>query len=56
LNNYTFIIEISKELDKKDENGNKLNYLELTQKMNDVIEKWVKDDPYQWFFLHKRWG
>ncbi|MDR2007494.1 MAG: lysophospholipid acyltransferase family protein [Alphaproteobacteria bacterium] len=27
----------------------------LTQLMNKKIEEWVRDDPSQWFWLHKRW-
>jgi len=27
----------------------------LTQKINDIIEGWIKDDPRQWFWVHRRW-
>jgi Kdo2-lipid IVA lauroyltransferase/acyltransferase len=27
----------------------------LTQKINYVIEGWVKDNPAQWFWVHRRW-
>jgi len=26
-----------------------------TQKINDIVEEWVKQYPEQWFWLHKRW-
>jgi KDO2-lipid IV(A) lauroyltransferase len=26
-----------------------------TQRLNDVIEGWVREDPSQWLWLHKRW-
>ena len=29
--------------------------LELTKIMNKKIEEWVKDDPSQWFWVHRRW-
>jgi len=29
--------------------------LVLTQKINDIIENWVKDNPSQWFWVHRRW-
>ena len=29
--------------------------LTITQRMNDVMERWIRDDPGQWFWVHKRW-
>ena len=29
--------------------------LALTQKMNEIIEDWIKEDPSQWFWIHRRW-
>ncbi len=26
------------------------------QKINDIVEEWVRKNPKQWFWLHKRWG
>ncbi|QPC92503.1 lipid A biosynthesis lauroyl acyltransferase [Mesorhizobium sp. INR15] len=27
----------------------------LTQLLNDVVERWVREDPGQWMWFHKRW-
>ncbi|RUW51185.1 lipid A biosynthesis lauroyl acyltransferase, partial [Mesorhizobium sp. M8A.F.Ca.ET.021.01.1.1] len=26
-----------------------------TQMLNDVVERWVREDPGQWMWFHKRW-
>ncbi|RVB98256.1 lipid A biosynthesis lauroyl acyltransferase, partial [Mesorhizobium sp. M7A.F.Ca.CA.002.15.2.1] len=26
-----------------------------TQRLNDVVERWVREDPVQWMWFHKRW-
>jgi KDO2-lipid IV(A) lauroyltransferase len=26
------------------------------QLLNDVVERWVREDPGQWMWFHKRWG
>ena len=28
----------------------------LMQRINDVLEKWIRQKPSQWFWVHKRWG
>lgn len=28
----------------------------VTQRINDILEAWVREAPEQWFWLHKRWG
>jgi KDO2-lipid IV(A) lauroyltransferase len=30
--------------------------IEATQKINDILEQWIRDFPEQWFWVHKRWG
>lgn len=29
--------------------------LMITQAMNDLLERWIRQDPGQWFWVHKRW-
>ena len=26
------------------------------QLLNDIVEGWVREDPGQWMWFHKRWG
>ena len=26
------------------------------QKINDITESWIKENPAQWFWVHDRWG
>ncbi len=30
--------------------------IKTTQKINDVIEGWIKENPSQWFWVHDRWN
>ena len=36
----------------KDENA---DAIKTTQKINDIIEGWIKENPSQWFWVHDRW-
>jgi len=27
----------------------------ITQAVNDTLERWIREDPGQWFWVHKRW-
>jgi KDO2-lipid IV(A) lauroyltransferase len=29
--------------------------LALTQQINDVLERWIRDEPQSWLWLHRRW-
>jgi KDO2-lipid IV(A) lauroyltransferase len=29
--------------------------IKTTQKINDIIEGWIKENPAQWFWVHDRW-
>ncbi|MGF7158143.1 KDO2-lipid IV(A) lauroyltransferase [Bartonella heixiaziensis] len=39
-------------LDEKDE----IDIVASTQKLNDIVESWVREYPGQWMWLHRRWG
>lgn len=28
----------------------------VTQKINDILETWIREHPEQWFWVHRRWG
>ena len=30
--------------------------INTTQKINDIIEGWIKENPSQWFWVHDRWN
>ena len=30
--------------------------IKTTQKVNDIIEGWIKENPAQWFWVHDRWN
>lgn len=30
--------------------------IKTTQKINDIIESWIKENPSQWFWVHDRWN
>ncbi|MCH9753820.1 MAG: lysophospholipid acyltransferase family protein [Alphaproteobacteria bacterium] len=40
----------------KDKKNIKDKELELTKIMNKKIEDWIKKDPSQWFWVHRRWS
>lgn len=33
-----------------------LDAIKTMQKINDIIEGWIKENPSQWFWVHDRWG
>jgi len=52
---FKFILDVDTPLiqDKTDDlNQDSLN---LTLKINQKIESWIKDTPQQWFWVHNRW-
>ena len=37
--------------------GNKeADAIKTTQKINNIIEKWIRENPEQWFWVHDRWN
>jgi KDO2-lipid IV(A) lauroyltransferase len=51
-----FRIEIEEKLTlPRDEDG-KVNLAATAQLLNDVVERWVREDPAQWMWFHKRWN
>ncbi len=38
------------------QSGNRTNdVLALTQQINDVLERWIREDPGSWLWMHRRW-
>jgi KDO2-lipid IV(A) lauroyltransferase len=55
LPNGRFRIEMQEKIDiPRDEKG-KVDINALTQKVNEIVEGWVREYPGQWLWLHKRW-
>jgi len=51
LKNNKFKIEFQKEIDPK----NFENKLDLTKKLNEVLENMIVRNPNQWIWTHNRW-
>jgi KDO2-lipid IV(A) lauroyltransferase len=51
-----FRLELEEKLDlPRDEEG-KVDIAATAQLLNDVVERWIRDDPAQWMWFHKRWS
>lgn len=50
-----FIVEVEKPLEFTRGKDVELDILKLTRKINLVLEKWIKEYPAQWFWVHNRW-
>lgn len=53
-NRYRLEVEDRLEL-ARDEDGD-IDVRAATQQLNDVVERWVREDPGQWMWFHKRWA
>ena len=51
INNSNFRLEFSDEI-----TPNKFNdKIELTRKLNEILEKMIEKNPYEWIWTHDRW-
>jgi len=50
-----FRLEISDRLDLPRDESGAVDVQRMTQLLNDVVEEWVRADPGQWMWFHKRW-
>jgi Kdo2-lipid IVA lauroyltransferase/acyltransferase len=50
-----FIVEVEKPLEFTRGEDLELDILKLTRKINLVLERWIKEYPAQWFWVHNRW-
>lgn len=55
LPNGRFHISIEAELPRHYSADGKLDTNRLTQDINSCVERWVREHPEQWLWLHKRW-
>lgn len=53
-NRFRLVIEEKLELPRTTEGV--VDPLQMAQLLNDVVERWVREDPGQWMWFHKRWS
>lgn len=52
---FKFLLKIEKPLEFNKNNSLNSEASNLTLKINQIIEKWVSENPEQWFWVHNRW-
>lgn len=50
-----FRLELEEAIDLPRDGEGKIDLDASTQMLNDVVERWVRDYPDQWMWLHRRW-
>lgn len=51
---YRLTIEEKLTLPRRDDGA--VDVQATTQMLNDTVERWIREDPGQWMWFHKRWG
>lgn len=51
-----FRLEIEEKVDLPRDAEGGVDVAATAQLLNDVVERWVREDPGQWMWFHKRWG
>lgn len=58
-NNHNFTIDLEEPITKLDKNAKNskksLDVVQFTAIINQTLEKWIKEYPSQWFWVHDRW-
>lgn len=55
LPDHRFRLEVTSEIAPLRDAAGRIDVQATTQKINDVIEGWVREYPEQWLWLHRRW-
>lgn len=55
LPNHRFRIEVSEAVEPVRDPSGDIDVADTMQKINDIIEGWVREYPGQWLWLHRRW-
>jgi KDO2-lipid IV(A) lauroyltransferase len=51
-----FRLEVEEKLTLPRDAEGKVDLAATAQLLNDVVERWVREDPAQWMWFHKRWN
>jgi KDO2-lipid IV(A) lauroyltransferase len=51
-----FRLEIEEKLDLPRTDKGAVDVKRTSQMLNDVVERWVRENPGQWMWFHKRWS
>ena len=51
-----FRLELEDKLSLPRDDEGKVDLAATAQLLNDVVERWVREDPAQWMWFHKRWN
>lgn len=51
-----FRIELEEKLTLPRDDDGKVDLAATAQLLNEVVERWVREDPAQWMWFHKRWN
>lgn len=51
-----FRLEIEEKIELPRDAEGRVEVTATAQLLNDVVERWVREDPGQWMWFHKRWG
>jgi Kdo2-lipid IVA lauroyltransferase/acyltransferase len=51
-----YVVNIEEPIDFVKSDDNEQDVLELTQKVTNSVEKYVRAFPEQWMWIHKRWN
>lgn len=54
-NEFKFLAEVKKPIDFTKSGDIDLDVINLTSKINQQLEDWIKEYPSQWFWVHNRW-
>ncbi len=50
-----YLLEIEEKLTLPRDHQGKVDVTATAQLLNDIVERWVREDPGQWMWFHKRW-
>jgi KDO2-lipid IV(A) lauroyltransferase len=55
-NSFKFLVRVEKPIEfQKTDHINDQSVFDLTLKVNQKLEEWIKEYPSQWFWVHNRW-